>query len=320
MFAVVLLPIGALGQMKLKVDKEKPIAGEIVTIEVDVHPGPNSTISWTKESGDGEFVGETIDQSKVSFRPKKAGDTINIACEIKTPDGDFRLRTKLVVSGQASSPPGKTLANGQIDSSASPPPSQPAVHAQVAGILALESIDYIVPSGYMGDAMSENGETAQLDPGHTSNCHSHSSCYSLEYKSGKVGWAAFAWQRVPEGSMNWGENPGADLSSGGYQSLRVWARGELSPTGGTPPKAQFKSGGNVAPKYSSSNAASYVVAGPTVELGATWKEYCLSLEGKSLKNVVSPFTVVVTKAGNPKGAVVVLDDIRFSKSPCPASQ
>jgi hypothetical protein len=136
----------------------------------------------------------------------------------------------------------------------------------------------------------------------------------LEYLKSKVGWAAIGWQHVVEGTMNWGESPGVDLQDRGFRSLRIWACGERS-TSGVYPKAQFKSGGLTAPQYRP--GASYAVAGPTVQLGARLSEYCLDLTDRNLSNVVSPFTVVVTRAANPAGAVVILSDIHFSTQPCP---
>src|SRR5229473_1543285 len=96
-----LMPLPLLGQMKLKISTEKPAPGQAVVIEEDAGSGPNTTISWKKESGEGDFDGETRNQSKVTFRPSKPGDVVVIVCEITTPDGEFRLRTKLMVSGQA---------------------------------------------------------------------------------------------------------------------------------------------------------------------------------------------------------------------------
>jgi hypothetical protein len=73
-------------------------------------------------------------------------------------------------------------------------------------------MEYMVPSGYMGDAMTENNGAAILDTGFNQGCRQGSpSCIKIEYKpaDGKVGWAAFAWQRVIDGSDNWGQSPGA---------------------------------------------------------------------------------------------------------------
>ena len=96
--------------------------------------------------------------------------------------------------------------------------------------------------------------------------------------------------------------------------MRVRARG-IPDAAGLFPKVQFKSGGNVAPKYST-NRASYAVAGLTVQLTGQFQDYCLSLEGRDLSNTVSPFTAVVAKAGNAQTIVIVLDDVRFSTESC----
>jgi hypothetical protein len=288
-------------QAKVTVSQPNPAPGETVVIEVDVSPDKNTKLSWTSD-GVGEFLTETKNQSKVQFKPTAPGSTVIIVCNISTPKDHQSPSIKLQVSGAQ-----KVI----------PPVPQP--QPLVAGDLALADMEYMVPAGFMGDAMAENNEAATLDPGYSSGCRQGSpACIKIEYKptDGKVGWAAFAWQRVIEGSANWGESPGADFSKGGYRSLRVFAKG-LSDSGGNLPKVQFKSGGNVAPKFNSTNRATYAAAGPTVQLTSTFKDYCVSLENRDLTNTVSPFTVVVTKAGGPRGSVVLLEDVRFSKNACP---
>ncbi len=313
-----LIPLPLLGQMKLKVSTERPTPGQTVVIETDMHEGPNTTISWTKESGEGDFEGITKNQSKVTFRPIKPGDVL-IVCEIRTPDGEFRLRSTLSVSGHvppSSLTPTPTPSDKVVQQLALPR-SSPKLerHPLPPGTLAVESIEFVVPSGFMGDAMVENGQTASLSG--TSDCHWGNGCYRLEFKPGKLGWAAFAWQRVPDGSSNWGENPGVNLSHNGYRSLRVWAKGQRD--GDSLPRIQFKSGGNVAPQFSTTNRASYTTAGPFVQLTDKYEEYCLGLHGQDLTNVVSPFTIAVSHANNPKDKAVValIDDVYFSPEPCP---
>jgi hypothetical protein len=313
-FLIALVPGLALGQYQIKVGNDKPAVGEVVVMEVNAHPASNTSISWSKESGEGDLIVDPANPTKASFRPTKSGDTVFIFCQIKTPDAEFNPHVKLVVLGQTPLPSGEK-PTAQPKQAAGPMPADQ--HHLPAGDLPLESIENVVPAGYMGDATSDNGETAFLDAGYTEHCHSQRpSCYHIVYRPGKVGWAAFAWQVVPEGTANWGEYPGADLSGRGYQSVRVWAKGEPA-TGGALPKIQFKSGGNVSPKFNGANRASHIVAGPTVELTAAGSEFCLDLRDKDLRNVVSPFTVVVTKASNPAGASIVLDSIAFSSRPCP---
>jgi hypothetical protein len=183
--------------------------------------------------------------------------------------------------------------------------------------LSIDNIEFAMPSGYMGDAMPENGQTATLTSGHVGDCHWGNGCYRVEYKTAtaKLGWAAFAWQVVPDGNANWGEHPGANLSSGKFQSLRLWAKGQVE--NDVTPKAQFKSGGNIAPQFASSVQGIYIVATPQKPIG-DWAPFCLDLRNKNLSNVVSPFTIAVSRTYNPeiKTVIIFLDDVYFSPVPC----
>jgi hypothetical protein len=294
-------------ELKVTVSNGSPAPGETVVIEVNVKPEKNTKLSWTAD-GSGEFLSEKENQSRVQFRPTKPGPVV-VICNINTPKGQLRPSVTLDVIG---TPPAPAKVNPTPVNNSAP------LQQHVTGDLALADMDYMVPSGFMGDAMAENNGSAVLDDGFAAGCRPGSqACVKIDYKpqEGKVGWAAFAWQRVTEGSANWGESPGADFSRATFRSLRVFAKGQPDSSGNLP-KVQFKSGGNVAPKFNGSNRATYVVAGPTVQLTAAFKDYCLSLENRDLTNTVSPFTVVVTKASNPRGAVIVLDRVRFSHEGC----
>jgi hypothetical protein len=200
------------------------------------------------------------------------------------------------------------------------PAAAPTPVPDRAGDLRLVDVPYMVSSGWMGDAIPENGNAAALNEGNNQGCMPGSiSCIKVDYtpENGKKGWAAFAWQRVIDDSgngANWGQRPGANLSSGGFRSLRIYAKG-LPNNSGAFPIVQFKSGGNVDPQYRD-NLASYAVAGPFAQLSGQFQEFCLSLEHKNLSNVVSPFTIVVTRPGNTPTASFLLDNIRFSTQPC----
>lgn len=308
--ALVIYPLEAAGQQVKPIGTVK--TGEINELELDRQLGPNQAVRWNVESGSGQLIGDTSGP-KVSFRSDRPGQVV-IVCIIRDPNGERPSTVRFEVIGQAldSAPPTARAP------SPTPKPSQPAQAPApaTASVLPLEQIEFMIPSGWMGDAMMENGETARLEEGQTTGCHLRQPCYRIEYlKPGKLGWAAFAWQRVPDGPMNWGEYPGVDLSDRGLRSIRVWARGESAGRGTV--RAQFKSGGNVAPKFASTNSASYSVANPTTPLAETYREFCLDLTGKSLKNVVSPLTVVLSRAANPRGAVVIVSDVAFSTAPCP---
>ena len=292
-------------QPTLTISNDHPKPGEAVVIEVNVSPDRTTKVSWTKQ-GDGEFTTETQNQKLVKFVPSTPGSTVIIVCDVSTPGRQDHPSTKLVVAGaQAPAQP----QTGSV--------SRSGALAHHGGDLTLADMEYMVPSGWMGDATAENNGAATLDTGFNQGCWQNSpSCIKIEYKpqDGKVGWAAFAWQRVIDGSDNWGQSPGADFSGRGFRSVRVRARG-IPDAAGLFPKVQFKSGGNVAPKYST-NRASYAVAGLTVQLTGQFQDYCLSLEGRDLSNTVSPFTAVVAKAGNAQTIVIVLDEVRFSTESC----
>ena len=304
-------------------------AGKPAVIAVNVAIKKNTKLSWTKD-GEGEFTTEPVDQPSVQFRPRAPGDVVVVVCELTTPNGQERPTVTLRVAGETTPPVQSTKAV--------PPPKPVAVkgtpstvehpHATTpAGELYLSDMENVVFSGWQGDAVADNGEAASLDAGNTDGCYKpQSSCVRIDYKptNGKVGWAAFAAQRVTEGSSNWGESPGLDLSSGHYLSLRVRAKGQPGENGAYP-KVKFQTGGNVAPKYASTNRATYTVSSPTVDLKPrkaeeAWTDVCVSLKDKDLSNVVSPFTAIVTKAGFPKGAVIFLDEVRFSTQACPEEQ
>jgi hypothetical protein len=321
LMAAVLWTLSACGQEpKLKAENEKLAAGQPVVIELlNVGKSANASITWrTVPPEGGDFDRPTDGQTKVTFHPSKPGDVV-IIVEIHTPAYDQKVSLPLSVSAQSAATPSQAAPTPPQETKPQVSP-QPPVHIShcelPARALSIEHIEFMIPSGFMGDAMKENGATASLEA--ASDCHCGHGCYRVEFKPGTVRWAAFAWQRVPEGDANWGEYPGANLSKAGYRSLRVWAKGELE--GGTLPKAQFKSGGNVAPKYASTNRASYTVAGPFVELTNNYEQYCLDLSGKDLSNVVSPFTVVISRASNRQDKVsVLIDDVYFSPEACPST-
>lgn len=310
--AVLLLALArGAGAQQVQPITASPRVGETITIELDRPLGANESASWMVVSGQGEIVGAQ-NGAGVTFRATIEGRVV-IMCVIRDPNGERRPAQEFFVrpgdrptpppSPQAAPPPQRTSA----------PPVSPARRPAPAEVLALKNVDLIQPAGWMGDSMVENGETARIDPNETGNCRSGPTCYRIEYdKPGRLGWTAFGLQFVPEGApMNWGEFPGMDLNDRGFRSFRVWAK-----TGDTA-RVQFKSGGNVSPNFPK-NAASYSVAGPTVQLTKVYVEFCLDLSGRSLRNVVSPLTVVLTRAANPKGAVVFVDDASFSTNPCQA--
>lgn len=315
---LLICPLSILAQEpELKADNQRPVAGQPVVIELEnVGKGANVSVTWKSVPADGgDFNSPTDGATKVTFCPSAPGDVV-IVVEIQTPSRDQKVSLPLSVVGKTlpvAAPP-RSVPEGKR--AALQPLSSLIHHCELpAGALAIEDIQFMVPSGYMGDAMQENGATVSITA--ASDCHCGHGCYRLQYSPGRVRWAAFAWQRVPAGTANWGQYPGANLSRARYRSLRVWAKGEL--VGGVLPRVQFKSGGNVAPAFASSNPASYAVAGPFVELSNKYEEYCLDLSGQDLTNVVSPFTIVVSRASNRHDKIsALIDDVSFSLQACPS--
>jgi hypothetical protein len=314
-------PALALGQSSLLtvIPNDHPIAGRAVVIEVKAPSLPNPKISWTKK-GDGEFTTTTLDVIYVKFVPHEPGSTVTIMCDLNVSDGTHThyettlnvLNTTATVA-EVKTPPAPQPVPPTRTPPGPPPPVSPT------GDLRLSDMPEMVSSGWMGDATPEKGGAATLDEGYKQGCMSAMPCVKVDYSpsNGKLGWAAFAWQRVIDDSgngSNWGQSPGADLSSAHYRSIRINAKG-LPNNSGAFPTVQFKSGGNVAPQYGN-NLASYAVAGHVEQLTGQFQEFCLSLENKNLSNTVSPFTVVVARPGNMPTASFLLDNIRFSTQPC----
>ena len=307
-------------ELGLKVSDEKPVAGEPVVVSL-VGPGDaspdlrNLKPVWTFD-GEGQFVTDVVGVDKVRFLPAKAGSAVTILCAVSTPTGQRHLSVILNVGGR----PAETAAIPPAGAAHEDKPTpKPTAHpAQVTGDLAVDDMEYMVPSGYEGDAAKENGGAVKLKNGNTVGCYRETSCIRIEYRpeDGKLGWAAVAWQRVTDGGFNFGQSPGADYSQGGYLSLRVFAAG-LPNASGQLPTVQFQSGGNVDAKYSANNRATYFVKSRPVPLTREWHDYCLSLENKDLSNTVSPFTVILPGDSNPSGgAAVLLENARFSHDEC----
>ena len=79
-----------------------------------------------------------------------------------------------------------------------------------------------VPTGWMGDGQLSTQHISLLEAS-TDNPHSEPTCVKITYQQfGSNGWGGIYWQNVAD---NWGEEPGIDLSGGGYKSITFWARG-----------------------------------------------------------------------------------------------
>ena len=149
-------------QPTLTVSNDHPKPGEAVVIEVNVSPDRTTKISWTKQ-GDGEFATETQNQKSVKFIPSTPGSTVVIVCDVSTPARQDHPSTTLVVAGaQAPARPQQGFA------------ARPGAAAHHAGDLALADMEYMIPSGWMGDATAENNGAAILGTGFNQGCWQNS--------------------------------------------------------------------------------------------------------------------------------------------------
>src|ERR1039457_3885629 len=185
-------PALALGQgPALTVSNPNPKPNVPVVIEVSVTPDSTTKVSWSS-TGQGRFIGDTDNKKSVTFVPSAPGQVI-IICDINVPGHQDHPSARFTVAGtQVSEEPAAHLPTQPVQVS---PPHR-------AGDLLIADMEYMVPAGWMGDATKENNSAADLDAGYNQGCRPGSvSCIKLDDapSKGKVGWAAFAWQRGIEG-------------------------------------------------------------------------------------------------------------------------
>jgi len=156
--------------------------------------------------------------------------------------------------------------------------------------------NHYIPSGWMGD-----WEDLTFDDAWTANARKNT-CIKITY-SGRAGqgnkWAGIYWQHP---ANNWGNSPTGGFDLTGATKLTFWARGEE----GGEKIDTFKVGGiNGAHPDSSMSQLS------SVTLTKEWTEYTIPLEGKDLSRIIGGFCWATSKALNPRGLTMYLDDIRF---------
>lgn len=126
-------------------------------------------------------------------------------------------------------------------------------------------------------------------------------CLRVIYKAtGPKGWAGIYWQ---DPANNWGDVPGrAGYDLRGATKLTFWAKGE----NGGERVHEFRVGGIVG-QYPDSDVANL----SNVRLSRDWKQYTIDLSKKDLRHIIAGFGIFVSKAENPSGATIYLDDIFF---------
>jgi hypothetical protein len=290
-------PISA---QEIKLKSGEPRVGTTLVFELTGKLARDAKPAW-QVNGPAHIDGSNT-ELMVKVIPDSPGPLV-VMCKIRTHDGEIPKDFSIEITKDD-----KPKVNSD------PAPQQPSV--QQSPSTATEAGDIIklgfVAAGYMGDAMSGGvviNERSRERP------HSDPFSIRLDYKPRDIGWAAISWQYVTQGTMNWGETKGKNLTGQDIRSLRIWARAAKSAEGDFP-TVQFKSGGGTGSQVKSGYEASYEVVDEFRALKGDWQQYCLDLSGEDLKNVVSAFTIVLTKAMNPTGGVVYLDDIHFSKQPC----
>lgn len=147
------------------------------------------------------------------------------------------------------------------------------------------------PSGWMGDI-----EALSIDLASTDDPHSGSTCIMNRLKPSSS-WAGVVWQNP---ANDWGALPGGfDLS--GAKHLSFWARGRF---GGE--KITFGVGLLAADiAYPDSDTALLA----DLKLTSKWKRYRVSLKGKDLSRLKTPFWW--SAKGGSGSTVFFLDDIVF---------
>lgn len=146
-----------------------------------------------------------------------------------------------------------------------------------------------IPSGVMPEV-----NFLAVDPNCRTQPRSGRSCLRFSYQSGGD-WSGLIWQH-PAGDWKNDSPGGHDLS--GARTLKLWARGE---EGGE--KITLSFGGGLTGRYPNTTAIDF----GEQTLGKEWKLLAFSLEGRDLRRIKNPLTIIFKGNGFP--FKVYLDDI-----------
>jgi hypothetical protein len=152
----------------------------------------------------------------------------------------------------------------------------------------------------MGDG-EQREKYLQLLEADGTTFHSDPTSIKISYQPGPKKWAGIYWLNLED---NWGDEPGENLSSAGYERLTFWARGAIGKE-----VVEFTAGGvRVDGKP---HRDSFKVKLGKVALSAEWKQYTIDLKGQDLGSVIGGFSWTANKSANPAGLTFWLDDVRF---------
>jgi hypothetical protein len=219
--------------------------------------------------------------------------------------------TPTVAAPAVASPSAKTEAPASAEQEPAPvpsatsdrnaPPGQTATNKAICPFYVYEGWNsdknHYVPKGWMGDIADVTlDENYKLD-----SDPARPSVLQIVYTPrGGNNWAGIYWWDPPD--ADWANKDGGfDLSCA--SKLTFWAKGSK---GGE--KGEFKVGG-LTGKYEDSLQPA-LSTGP-ITLTNEWKQYTLPLEGSDLRHIIGGFVWVTNRPGNPNGATIYVDDIRF---------
>ena len=155
--------------------------------------------------------------------------------------------------------------------------------------------NHYIPSGFMGDIKDIKVKSdVRKRPQSGDSCMRVT--YSAACSNGKQ-WSGVYWQNP---ANNWGNIKGGyDL--GKAERFVFWARGRK---GGE--SVEFKIGG-IRGRYSDTGSETTGV----VTLTKKWKKFSIDLDDMLATYISGGFCVIFTKTGNPRGAKIYLDEIRY---------
>ncbi len=159
--------------------------------------------------------------------------------------------------------------------------------------------DKYLPTGFMGDV-----NTLTFTDTDTTNPQEGLKSIKIVYNTtfSTNNFAGVYWQNPAD---NWGTVSNGGLNLTGATKLRFFARG-----GAPGVKATFISGGIVG-----TYPDTYKSQTSLLTLTTAWQEYEIDLTGKDMTHALGGFAFTVTKADNPTGGTIYLDNIRILNTP-----